>query len=205
MAKFYAVAKGRNGEGNIYNTWDECKKDVIGFKGAIYKSFTLKEDAEIFLKNCGVNKYQNEKVIKNDLKEVEVYVDGSFNVSTNEYSYGLVVILDSKVIYEENGKKNDEASSMRNVAGEILGAMKAIDFVKKNNYDSVVIYFDYQGIESWAKGTWKRNNYLTQGYNEFMKKTFEEIDVKFIKVKGHSGDKYNDRADYLAKKALNIN
>ena len=28
------------------------------------------------------------------------------------------------------------------------------------------------------------------------------VNIKFKKIKGHSGDKFNDRADLLAKKAL---
>ena len=31
-----------------------------------------------------------------------------------------------------------------------------------------------------------------------------EAEVHFVKVKGHSNDKYNDMADQLAKKALGI-
>lgn len=36
--KFYAVKKGKNI--GVYNTWDECKKQVNGFSGAEYKSFS---------------------------------------------------------------------------------------------------------------------------------------------------------------------
>ena len=32
----------------------------------------------------------------------------------------------------------------------------------------------------------------------------EKIEIEFVKVKGHSNDKYNDLADELAKKALDI-
>ena len=41
-------------------------------------------------------------------------------------------------------------------------------------------------------------------YVEFYKNASKHVDVDFIKVKGHSGDKYNDMADELAKKALGI-
>lgn len=208
MGKFYAVAKGKSGEGKIYDTWDKCKKDVIGFKGAIYKSFPTLLEAEDFLEAHGVkvngNDFKNKEEKKSNEDRLEVYVDGSFNLSSKEYSYGLIALFNGNVIYEENGKRNDEAVAMRNVAGEVLGAIKAVEFAKNNGYKSISIYFDYQGIESWAKGTWKRNNFLTQGYNEFIKENLEEIDIKFIKVKGHSGDTYNDRADILAKKALGI-
>ena len=31
-----------------------------------------------------------------------------------------------------------------------------------------------------------------------------KLDISFVKVRGHSGDKYNDMADELAKKAAGI-
>lgn len=208
MGKFYAVAKGKSGDGKIYDTWGKCKAEVIGFKGAIYKSFSTLLEAEDFLEAHGVKEkpdnLENKKEKKTNEDGLEVYVDGSFNLSSKEYSYGLVALINGNVIYEDNGKRNDEAVAMRNVAGEVLGAMKAVEFAENNGYKSVSIYFDYQGIESWAKGTWKRNNFLTQGYNEFIQENLKKIDIKFIKVKGHSGDTYNDRADILAKKALGI-
>ena len=68
----------------------------------------------------------------------------------------------------------------------------------------VTIVFDYQGIESWALGTWKRNNEITSNYHNFMREKMKDIKILFKKVKGHSGDKFNDRVDALAKEALGI-
>ncbi|WP_027632288.1 viroplasmin family protein [Clostridium hydrogeniformans] len=212
MPKFYAVVKGKSGGGKIYRTWDQCRAEVIGFKGAIYKSFKNEKEAldflELYHENKKDIKEKSSKVFEssndND-NRVKIYVDGSYNVSTEEYSYGLVAVLNNEVIYEDKGVGEErEAASMRNVAGEVLGAMKAIEFMELNGYNGGEIYFDYQGIESWALGMWKRNNFLTQRYHEFMKKKMETLRVKFVKVKGHSGDLYNDRADRLAKNALNI-
>ena len=42
MAKYYAVRNGYHT--GIFNTWDECKKEVSGFSGAEYKSFTKLEE-----------------------------------------------------------------------------------------------------------------------------------------------------------------
>ena len=47
--KYYAVYKGKSGAPKIFTSWDECKKEVIGFKGAIYKSFTTEKDAINFI------------------------------------------------------------------------------------------------------------------------------------------------------------
>jgi len=50
MAKnnYYAVRIGKTP--GIYKTWEECKAQVIGYKGAIYKGFVEKQDAEDFLR-----------------------------------------------------------------------------------------------------------------------------------------------------------
>ena len=40
---FYAVKQGKNP--GIYKTWDECKAQVEGFSGALYKGFSTRKEA----------------------------------------------------------------------------------------------------------------------------------------------------------------
>lgn len=47
--KFYAVAHGRMGP-RIYTDWEQCKADVSGFQGAVYKSFPTREQASEWIK-----------------------------------------------------------------------------------------------------------------------------------------------------------
>lgn len=211
MAKFYAVYKGKSGSPKILNSWDECKAEVIGCKGAIYKSFKTELEAVEFLKLNAEKKVVLHKETNSeeglDLNNagLVIYVDGSFSLQKKNYSYGLIALDNGVEVYQENGCGIDEdAISLRNVAGEVLGATRAVEYAINNNYKSVTIVFDYQGIESWAIGTWKRNKKLTMNYYEKMQEYKKKIDIKFIKVKGHSGDKYNDIVDRLAKKALGI-
>ena len=139
MAKFYAVKIGR--KPGIYNSWDECKMQVDKFKGAVYKSFSNKEDALVFIE---------EKKIHFD-DGLIAYVDGSYNIKTKEYGFGCVIIEGQQVIKEMYGKGNDESYvSMRNVAGEILGSICAMEYAKSNGYKQICIYYDYEGIEKWA-------------------------------------------------------
>ncbi|XP_077241829.1 uncharacterized protein LOC143882225 isoform X2 [Tasmannia lanceolata] len=51
MAKkrFYAVFKGR--EPGIYNSWEECHKQIYRFPGSSYKGFSKIFEAEAYLKN----------------------------------------------------------------------------------------------------------------------------------------------------------
>ncbi len=194
MAKFYAVKKGK--QVGIYNTWAECKKQVDGYSGAVYKSFVTKEEAETFISD-------EKKVISED--GLIAYVDGSYNIKTKEYGYGCVILEGQKVIKELYGKGNHEDYvSMRNVAGEIFGSEVAIDYAIKHGYKAIYIYYDYEGVQKWADGLWKANKIGTQRYQSIIKEFRKKIAIQFIKVLAHSGDFYNERADYLAKKAAGV-
>ena len=48
IMKYYAVKKGRHP--GIYNTWEECQKEVDHFKDAKFKSFDSKKEALAYLK-----------------------------------------------------------------------------------------------------------------------------------------------------------
>ena len=195
MAKYYAVKKGY--KPGIYTSWDECKKQVEKFSGAVYKSFTSLEDAKNFIK------LEEEKIVDYGLI---AYVDGSYNIKTKEYGFGCILIEGQKVIKELSGKGDKEALvSMRNVAGEILGSLAAMKFALENGYPGVCIYYDYEGIEKWANGLWRANKIGTQNYQKLVNEYRKKINISFIKVLAHSGDFFNERADKLAKKAVGIN
>jgi len=192
--KYYAVKKGRNP--GIYTSWDSCLKEVKGYSGAIYKSFKTKEEAQIYLAG-------EEKQIEIGANSVIAYVDGSYNQKLKVYGSGVVYITDDK----ELGlmKSYDDAYHIhRNVAGEVKASELAIEKAIEDKKDQIIIYHDYQGIASWANGDWKTNNDLTKAYKNFIDQAKKKIKIDFVKVKGHSNDKNNDKADLLAKEAAGI-
>ena len=124
----------------------------------------------------------------------KAYVDGSFiNGNTG---YGYVVVLDDKVVRKESGFVPSDGSH-RQVSGEIEAVKRLISWCKDNSIKNIIIHYDYEGVASWAQGKWKTNIILTKEYAAFMKES--GIDIKWIKVKAHSGDEYNEIADSLAK------
>jgi len=204
MAKknFYAVKKGKTP--GIYKSWPECKSQTDGFSGAIYKGFATLEEAEKFLGN---NVSQDEQMSIN-IEEAEdeaiAYVDGSYNVETGEYSAGVVFFYNGEELRISRKGEDVELASMRNVAGEILGAEIAMKEAVERGIKKLTIVHDYQGIASWCLGEWKTNKEGTKAYKEYFDSLNGCINIQFQKVKGHSGDTWNDLADELAKEALGL-
>ena len=211
MAKnnYYAVRVGKTP--GIYKTWEECKAQVIGYKGAIYKGFAEKQDAEDFLRgglsatstDAASDNDENPQVEPSD-SEITAYVDGSFS-SGKSFGCGCIILKDGEIIAEiSKAYEDEELATMRNVAGEIKASELAMQYALDNGYTSLSIYHDYQGIASWCLGEWKTNKAGTIAYKQFYDDIKDKLKVHFIKVKGHSGDEYNEIADRLAKKALGI-
>lgn len=198
-SKYYAVKKGRTP--GIYRSWDECKAQTDGYSGAVYKSFKTEEEAQIYMGN----EKSAPDCYHTHMKEQDglvAYVDGSYY--KGEFSYGMVIIDGDKEKYFGEMIDDKELAQMHNVAGEIKGSEAAMKYAIENGYDSITIYHDYEGIARWCLGEWKTNKEGTKAYKAFYDSIKDRLKVKFIKVKGHSNDKYNDMADALAKKALGI-
>lgn len=199
MAKtYYAVKVGR--VPGIFDTWAECEEQVKGFKGSKYKKFASYEEALNFIEDKGDYLRPDDKNIKNN--EMIAYVDGSYCIKTRTYSYGVVIISNEGKETFSGRENNEDLAQMRNVSGEIKGAMIAMDLAIKRNKDTLYLYFDYTGIEHWAKGDWKTNKEGTKFYKSFYDSIKDKLNVVFIKVRAHSGVEYNEEADKLAKEAI---
>ena len=205
--KIYAVRKGKTT--GIFYSWDECSASVNGYPGAEYKSFTTKEEANAYLGKSFAAQIEEEKkdqkntALDRTESTLTAYVDGSFDPSIGKYAFGCILLTPEGETIRESGNGQDpESLAIRNVAGEMLGAMYAVQWAINHGYPSLTIYYDYEGIAKWAQGDWKAKNKRTQQYAEFMNGKRSYIQLTFQKVKAHSGDHYNEEVDKLAKSAL---
>jgi len=206
--KYYAVKEGR--KPGIYLSWDECKKQVNGYSGAVYKSFASKEDAREFMgidsgKKVNINftEEQLQKMVASN-DRITAFVDGSYDDSQKMYSFGLVAIGLGEIHTDSCADFEPMALNMRNVAGELLGATEAMEYALEKGVKYLDIYYDYEGIEKWATGAWKCNKIKTQEYKNYFDSIKNKLEITFHKVPAHTGILYNETADALAKSALGI-
>ena len=193
--KFYAVKNGR--QTGIFEDWASCEKQIKGYSGAEYKSFKTRQEALEYLNKRSLNDGQLEQ------QYPCAYIDGSYDRLTHRFSYGAVIMTAPDCEKHFSEAFDDPAlADMRNVAGEIKGSEFAISYALAQGWPQIAIYYDYSGIEKWATGEWKRNLPATQAYFVFCQEAFQQVNVQFIKVKGHSDNEYNNRCDELARNAI---
>lgn len=209
--KVYAIQYGfdfkndKKIENIIVNTWTECLEYVKGVKGAKYKSFESMDDAEAYLNEGNrMLKKSDENYPKDCL---HAYVDGSYNSFDGRYSYGVVCVKNNIIEYiESNAEKDTSEKNIRQIAGELKGAVKAAQYALAQGEKKVVIFHDYEGIAHHATGAWDRKeNSSMEYYNKMQKLINSGMEIIFVKVDSHTGDLFNELVDEKCKECLGIN
>lgn len=192
---WYAVREGRTP--GLYKTWGECQREVIGWPGAVFKGFYTREEAEAYLSG---QEQERRTAVGSGMV---AYVDGSYLPhKPDRYAYGVVLLHQGKVETESRCLVDPPNASMRNVAGEIAGARRAMEICLDRGISELDLYYDYAGLERWCTGEWQANMEGTRAFKRFYDGLRGRLTVHFHKVQSHTGVRYNEMADRLAKEAL---
>ncbi len=130
------------------------------------------------------------------MKEIKIYVDGSWSANNPHVVGWAIVAMDGNKF---RGKITGETVSMRNVIGEICAASQAVLYARDKQYDHVIIMYDMEGIEKWANKKWKRNNEYTERYYQFIYTQRKDIKISFQKI-----PRENNFADIGAKSVTQL-
>lgn len=199
--KYYAVRKGHHP--GIYDTWAACQAEVKGYSCASYKSFPTLAEAEAFVAGAESSATNAPSpATAPPVIEAVAYVDGSFDKSTGRFSCGVVFLHKNQETHFSEVYDDADLAPMHNVAGELKGAELAMRHCLREGIGRVAIYYDYEGIAKWCTGEWKAKKAGTIAYKAFYQSIKNQLQVVFVKVKGHSGNTYNDLADQLARQAI---
>lgn len=137
---------------------------------------------------------------------VQIYTDGACSGNPGPGGWGAILIWNGKQKELSGGEKNSTNNRM-----EMMAVIKALSALKKPC--NVKIFSDSALIINAFQKNWI-NNWIKRGWKKADKKPVENADlwqqmlqamqphsVEWIKVKGHSGDPLNERADRLAVEA----
>ena len=133
----------------------------------------------------------------NDQTGLTAYVDGSYLNGTT--AYGVVLLKDNQVVKELNGILEAKDAIYHQIGGELKAALVAMKWALANGYQALTICYDYAGVKKFATNEWQAENELALFYQKETKSL--GLDIKWVKIAAHTGDKWNERADILAKEA----
>ena len=195
MAKYYAIRQ-INGEtvNEILTSWDECKAKVNGVR-AEYKSFKTVQEANDYL-GAYVEEEKEEDVLANPNNHI-YYVDGSY--LNDVIGWGFVYVKDRTPITKMCGGISPTNGTSRNITGELESAKMAIRHAISNGLKEIYIVNDYQGISSYVTGAWQPDKQESKDYTNWVNSVKDKISIKFVKVKGHTNNIFNDMVDEIAK------
>ena len=142
----------------------------------------------------------------NEKKKVVIYTDGA--CSGNPGPGGFASILIYKGIEKEI---SDYEINTTNNRMEMMAVICALEYLKEpcevtiySDSAYVVNSINNKWVYSWEKNHWVKADKEEVKNIELWERLLKQIrvhDVKFVKVKGHSDNKYNNRCDKLAVEA----
>lgn len=134
---------------------------------------------------------------------IEIYTDGACSGNPGPGGWGAVLLYKEHSKEISGGEKDTTNNRM-----ELKAVIEALRAVKKSAAD-IVVYTDSKyvqhGISEWIH-SWKKNGWKNAGKKpiknaDLWKELDEEAakhNIKWMWVRGHNGNKYNEIADKLA-------
>jgi len=146
---------------------------------------------------------------------LDIYTDGGCSGNPGPGGWAFVMVqktYQGEIVIEE--KQGAEANTTNNRM-ELMAVISALNALKtgKDLPRQAVVYTDSQyvqkGITEWIH-KWKQNSWRTsdkapvknQDLWLLLDKLAEELAITWKWVKGHAGNLYNERCDYLTQKAI---
>lgn len=148
--KYYVVWRGVTP--GIYNTWDECKKQVTGFDGAQYKSFTdLDEARRSYEKSYWeITQLKGKKILHELTTEdkpnlISISVDAACSGNPGKMEFrGVFTDTETELF-----RRGPYEMGTVNI-GEFLAIILALAWLKKNKL-SYPIYSDSKTAIAWVR------------------------------------------------------
>ena len=217
--KFYAIARGRNK--GIFTKWfgvGGAYDQVNGYKGAVYKGFLTRDEADAWLSEKREAGHSIEKRRKakaattvpptsgSTSDRVIIYTDGGSLNNPGPGGYGVVQLY--------KGERREFSGAYRLTTNNRMELTACIVALRELTCDlPVSMYCDSKYVvdgitKGWAK-RWKKNDWMRTKTEKALNADLwselldlcEKHEVAFHWVKGHAGVAENERCDFLVNEA----
>ena len=146
----------------------------------------------------------------------DIYTDGACSGNPGKGGYAFVIIKNDKEILKMSGCKENATNNMMELRA-IVRSLKHVNRFIAGVESVVRIHSDSAYCINpikmgWLK-VWKENGWKTKAGDPIKNvELWKELDsmlndkkiqYEFIKVKGHSGNKYNELVDHAARNSIN--
>ena len=130
---------------------------------------------------------------------VRIYTDGACSGNPGPGGLGVILMYKDKVKEISEGYKHTTNNRM-----ELRAVIRGLQMLKKKGL-SIEVYSDSKYVvDSVEKGwvfNWEKKGFVGRANTDLWKKFLELYDehtIKFIWVKGHASNEFNNRCDVLA-------
>jgi ribonuclease HI len=167
--KYYVVWSGH--KKGVFSSWDECKKQIDGFKGAQYKAFIDKTEAQLAY-NKNYLSYKGKSTKKPTLTESEkkkfgnpilesISVDAACSGNPGKMEYRGVLTHNKQQIFS----KGPYQKGTNNI-GEFLALVHGLALLKNKKKLAIPIYSDSRIAMSWVQKKQCRTNLVFDTSNK---------------------------------------
>lgn len=135
--------------------------------------------------------------------DIIIYTDGSSRGNPGPGGYGAILMYGNKIKELSQGYRKTTNNRM-----ELMGVIAALEALKKTGLH-ITIYTDSQYIVKAVQEGWL-NNWLATNFAKGKKNKdlwvkfynlYKQHHIRFVWVKGHADNEYNNRCDVLATTA----
>ena len=151
--KYYVVWKGKTP--GVYETWEDCKKQIDGFTDAVYKSFKERKIADkAFLEDSGNYIGIDTRILSfTDEQRKLIGEPVTPSISVDAACSGNPGVLEYRGVYTKTGneifRQGPFPEGTVNI-GEFLALVHGMAFLKQKN-KNIPVYSDSRTAMSWVR------------------------------------------------------
>jgi ribonuclease HI len=147
IKKYYVVWIGR--ETGVFGSWEEAKRQICGFSGAMFKSYECESTAKYeYRKGCPTpDKQEDTQRPDNGRPDFEcITVDGAYSSATKKMEYQCVMNISGEKVFGSRPL----TGGTQNIA-EFLALVGAIKYRSANKLYDMPIYTDSNTALAWLR------------------------------------------------------